>query len=172
MKRLIMLCGLLAVLCCTRPAHAVSIWLDPSASTITVGQDAQVGLWFSDLPVDGFFGVNMNYNPAVVAFAGGPPSAFDDPVTGQVSVVDFLPPTSGQFKYADFFFTGIAPGTSLLQLTDLLLTDLDFVYLPLDQVTGASVTVTGAPVPEPGTVVLLGAGLTCLAAVARRARRN
>lgn len=182
------LCALLAL---PGQTLAYSVGLSPADQTIFEGDPARVDINLVLTGTEALIGFDLalSFDPAVVGFDTFSTSLFDpaDPFnplfdylggftfepTVDPTIVSFsgtfLPwdlltePLSGSFTLASLNFTGIAPGTSPLTLTG----DLDLGNAGLDSVNAAG-SVTVAPVPEPGTFLLLGLGLAGIVGYRRR----
>jgi hypothetical protein len=182
-------------------ANAITLTLSPASQTATAGQALPVfvDLGIADLgnglaPSLGIFDLRVSFNPTVLRFvgatygtgldlgfgsvqipataAGGEVSLFE---VALASALDLDASQSGAFVLAQLSFSAIGAGVSAL---DILLTTLgDAAGDPLAaQIIGASVTVERGDqqVPEPGSIVLVGAALLglCLNAARRRGLRT
>jgi Cohesin domain len=95
--------------------------------------------------------------------AAGTITATADSLIGAISGVN------GSGVLADVQFTALAPGTSTITLSNVLL--LNSTLSPIDfSIGNGSVTVTS--VPEPAALPLFGSALLCLGVAARRCSRR
>lgn len=182
-------------------AHPITISVNATSPTATVGSSVSVGIAISDLvdsaaPSLGAYDLDLGFNPAVLTFTG---AAFGDPVLGNqldlfgLGNVNAATPSAssvnlfeisldlpddlndlqaGSFTLATFSFQAIAPGMSLLDLTINALGDA--LGDPLTAlISGGSVTVQQASVvPEPSTLALVCLILVPMAWAQYRARRQ
>lgn len=170
----------------------ISFVVTPQAAP---GTDVEVALQISDLvdfaaPSLGVFDLDINFDPAILA-----PSAvvFGDPILGdQLDLFGFGAVTAfvfgagvvnlfelsfdteadlnalqaGAFTLATLTFAPLAPGTSTLAVSVNALGDAAGV--PLGATLVDSSVAVDVAVPEPGGLVLVGAGLGALAISRRR----
>jgi hypothetical protein len=101
--------------------------------------------------------------PGGVDNVGGSVTATANTLIGAISGVD----GSGTLVVLDF--TGLAPGTTSINLANVTLLDSNFNSIDFTT-ENASLTVQGGvvPSPEPSGLLLFGAGLVSLAGLARR----
>ena len=171
---LVLLVGLFA-----RPVVASPIVsIEPALNTVATGSS-----FFLDINITGVtdlfsFSFDLSYDPALLAFneiveggflqsAGGTFfSAGDPPAAGSVTnIFDVLlgavPGVDGDGTLARINFTALGAGTSTVSLSNLFMLDSTISGISastLDASVTASVP-TASPIPEPGTMVLVGSGL-------------
>ncbi|ALC17817.1 hypothetical protein DSOUD_3092 [Desulfuromonas soudanensis] len=195
MKTFLSILSLCALLVLPGQAQAYSVGLNPADQTIFLGTTAPVDINLVLTGTEALFGFDLalTFDPALVGFDSFSTSLLDpsDPFnplfdylggftfepTVDPTVISFsgtfLPwdvltePLSGSFTLASLNFTGIGLGTSPLTLTG----ELDLGNAGLDPVNVAG-SVTVAPVPEPGTFLLLGLGLAGIVGYRRRFNRG
>ena len=172
-------------------AEAITLGFDPASQQVSVGSSVSVRVAVSDLgngaaPSLGTFDLDVLYDPAVLGFTG---VVFGDPVLGDQldlagggSLVDFdasaagalnlfelsvdLPADlddlqAGAFTLATLTFEALAPGTSSLDFSALVLGDSLGDPLDADALSAGSITVV--PEPAPSSLTLLGILLLALA---------
>ena len=165
------------------PAPAISLDLVPSSVTVVAGYSLSVAVVISGLvaggpPSVGAFDLTVSFNPAILSptgvtfglFLGNP--GLLEALTGfnflaglvefaEVSLLspsdlDALQPAS--FTLATLSFTALASGTTILSFSEII----------VDDAFGNKLL----PVPEPGSLVLMGASLVWLGARAWRQSRR
>ena len=162
----------------------------PSSQNVNIGDPASVDIVISGLAVDeeiGSFDLDITYNSAVVSFvdytlgtglgAGGDiidlslgdlGGLIDVAVLSLLDEADLKPLQGGGFVLATLNFTAVANGVSALTLPQSIFADGAGVELLVDADRGA---IRVGDVPEPASLLLLGAGAMALVA-RRRARRG
>jgi hypothetical protein len=180
-----LVCWLLVL---SSPGWALTLSFNPSSSTIGLGGTLAVDIKIDGLENDDLsaFAFNVNYDDSILSFdsyslgdqLGEIPSEALDLSLGDLGggVID-LAETSLLFDFSsqpDAFtlatvsFTADALGESMLDITEVSLVDGDFFapgFLPASVEPGS---VNVAPVPEPGTVVLMLVGIGGLGILKRR----
>ena len=188
----------LAILVMANSAQATSLSFSPASQEVALGSPVTVDLMISGLgngtaPSLGTFDLDVSFDPAILSLNG---VFFGDPTLGdQLDLTGFgllLPPVStpgvgsvnlfelsldsaqdidllqnSSFILASLTFGSIGVGITDLGITINNLGDSMGESLTAD-VDSGSVTVAGAPIPEPATVLLLAAGLGGLGFVRRR----
>ena len=177
--------------------HAPLLSLEPTPSSITVGEVSTVDLRISDLgnfepiSVSAFF-VEVTYDDTKLGFEGASygsflgdgfpdsdqvsPSASDGVVTlDEVSFLfnaelDALQPAS--FVLASITFRGAAAGVSELGFGLVELADTSFATELIDpELAPSSITVTSAVIPIPAALPLLGTAVAGLGFIGWRRRK-
>ena len=163
---------------------AGTISVQPAAPTVTVGQSFTLSVVISGASDLYAYQFDLGFNPAVLkatsvtegAFlgTGGPtifiPGTIDNvggSITANADILDgAVSGVNGSGDLLDVSFLALAAGSSGVQVFNLIA--LDSFGLGLTETTASStVTVSGNSVPEPGTGLLLAAGLVGLFALFR-----
>lgn len=179
-------------------AHAAILSLEPSPSSIGVGETSVVDLSISDLgnfmPTSlGAFIVEVSFDEAVLSFEtasygtllGGPLDSDQVPPSATGNIVtldefsflsnaelDALQPAS--FVLASLTFRGVAVGVSDLGFGFFDLADTSFPSMPIDpELASSSITVMSSdiPIPAPVTLPLLAMAVAGLGFIDWRRRK-
>lgn len=192
-KILIGLCLVCAAVFLCNPVWATTLSFNPSAASINVGDFIDLDIVISGLENDNLssFDFNVNYDPTLltfefytlgsglgdISFFEADDLSFGDLGGGVINLAEFswlfdfsLQPN--EFTLATVSFTGSGPGVSLLSFSDVLLYD-DFFPANLlsANLESGPVTVT-AVIPEPATILLLGAGLIGFVGLRKTEKRS
>ncbi len=187
----------LPVVFASSAVEAISIEFVPSSQFVTIGSPANVAIRITGLgnlsaPSLGTFDLDVSFNPVILGFSS---ATYGDPVLGDqldlfglgsltvttpgvgsvnlfelsLDLADDLNTLqTGAFTLATLGFATLAVGTSPLALSVNALGDADGNPLVATLDTG-SVTVEPAQVvPEPATLLLVGAGLLMALGLGRR----
>lgn len=192
-KKLFWVC-LLALLLLPGQAMAFSLSLSPMDQAIFQGDMATVDI---NLTTDGLeslygFDFDLTFDPTILGFDSFSTTLFNpaDPLdlaydyVGGFNLFDGLLvfdafwagglPLSGNITLASLTFSGIGLGTSLLDLTGTLdlgnmdPTTFEFILDPASAQGSIMVAEAPAPIPEPGTWMLIGVGLVGLVGMRRK----
>src|SRR5215471_11371444 len=179
------------VILTTRPATAITISFQPTATTLVMGDSTAVDVIAARAAgeIVSAFDFDLQYDPSIIRATGlsfgnflGAPTNFEaltDSRLTTAGLADFaevslltdlsltgIQSASSQFTLATISFDAVGPGTSLLQFINVGVGGNDIkgandTVLPPTLQTG-SVTVA-ATVPEPSPFLLLGIGLLWMA---------
>lgn len=179
------------------PCSAATISFVPSAQTVGIGAVVTVDVRIDGLETDfdpdeivSAYDLDVSYNPTIVEavgatffnYLGGPADSIQG-ATLLAGVVDFfevsllsdgeldtLQPNS--FVLASLSFRALAAGTTTLTFVPDPVFGIDVKGLDAKvlnvQAGSGSITVEGAQIPEPGTLLLLASGLARVATSRRR----
>ena len=181
----------------TTPALAISIGIDPGSQTVSVGNSLSVDVVISGLEAGGLdeivsaFDLDVTYDSTILFASGvtfgaylGDPSLFE-------ALTDFDLSTAGVIDLAELSLLDDATLAALQPDTFTLVTlyfdaigygtsPLGFVFDDFNDVKGLNaqvlsldinsgrVDVAGVAVPEPGTILLLSAGIGGLVALRKK----
>ncbi|MBW2294140.1 MAG: hypothetical protein JRG94_17780 [Deltaproteobacteria bacterium] len=165
-------------------AHALTIALEPSVSSVTVADSFDVALTISGLtagaaPSLGVYDINVLFDSSIFAFSG---VAFGDPglgdqlafgfsltdyalIAGGVnifevsldSVATLNTSQAGAFTLATLSFDAIAAGTSAFTLNNVILGDAYGDPLYVDEVLDSSASASVIPEPSSAILFVIGA---------------
>lgn len=186
----------LAVSAAPIPASALTISLVTASPTVFLGSTFEVDVVISGLTAPGLpalrsYDLDLGFESTRLAYAApvafgaglGTPGlgSFSDEAEPAAGLVDFAETSflssgaldalqpSDTFVLATLSFEALTLGTTSLSLTDVLLGNQSGVALLLDEAP-AALFLDIIPVPEPGTALLVGAGLGLLGSARPRAR--
>jgi len=168
--------------------QAATLSIDPSSLPANAGNPVDLNVDISSVSDLFAFQFDITFDPTVLSatsvtegpfLASGGTTAFVpgaiDNVAGTITVtvdalIGMVPGVNGDGTLATLEFTALAPGTSAVSLSNIILLDSSFGTIDSSNLDG-SVTVTATSVPEPGPAFTLLAGsLTLLALYVRRQR--
>jgi hypothetical protein len=197
----VLLCsfGLLVPLITASPVRAATVSIEPTTSTIVIGNQVTLALNIADLTSSqalGAFDITFNYNPALLSF---PLISFGDPALGdqldpfklgynnatawsysagsmdltetsiRYSPADLLSGQAKSFTLATVTFYALAAGTTPVTLTINSLADQNGNPFTASLSNG-NLTLTAATVPLPASAWLMLSGIVGFGAAARRRR--
>lgn len=194
MKKLIICLGLFTATLFGTQAWGTMLSFNPLTPSIIIGESADIDIVISGLSSDvdvGAFDFNLLYDEDVLRFDSynltdnlGDISALEAEDwslgylgNGSVNLSEFswlsdLSFQKDSFTLATLSFTGIGLGNSQLSFDAGYLIG-DYWGDSISSITGDGLVAVAAPVPEPGTVFLFGAGIVGLfAARIRRKKKN
>ncbi|MGH9396529.1 MAG: cohesin domain-containing protein [Terriglobia bacterium] len=165
-------------------AAPITIAIVPSTTTVPLGSDASLGIAISNVSDLYAFQFDLGFNPTLLsgqtivegAFlpAGGSTLFIPGTIDNTGGTIAFTADTllgpglglNGSGILATVTFATIAPGTSSIDLLNVLLLDSNLNDIAFGSANG-SVTVNGmAPVPEPSSLTLLATAVLALIALA------
>jgi hypothetical protein len=174
----------------SRSAAATTVSIEPATSSVTQFDSFTVDIAIADVTDLIGFQFDVTFDPLLLSVndvtegpflpGGGVTFFVPGDFTTTPGVISFTgdaligldPGVTGSGVLAHILFTANAPGTATLTLSNVLLQDSTFAEIETALASGR-VTVAESdeptPVPEPGTIVLIGTGLA--AAYRRRANR-
>lgn len=194
MKKLLYLPALLFVILIvsSSPALSITLSLEPVNQFVQIGDDVVLDLNISGLTGAGpdslgAFTLDISYDDTILAFESaffgsylGDASLFEAGTYFDASIpgllyleevswlydweLDMLQPDS--FTLATLTFTAICLGSSEMEMKNVVLSDAYGFVLPDSTLDNANVTV----VPEPATIILLGASLAGLGFFCRKSK--
>jgi len=169
------------------PALAVPIVsTQPAVSTATVGSSFDVFVNISPVTAFYAFQFDITFDPAILSAtsvaegtflqSGGNffPGFTDNP-SGSITFIanSLIGPDgiSGSGTLADIKFLALGPGTSLIDLSNvilLVLLDSKLDDIAFTTTSGSVTVVSGVSVPEPATILLISMGLVALGIVRKK----
>jgi hypothetical protein len=181
LKRWLWLVPLLVLLCSDRALADAILSVQAIPANPAAGSSFAVDVKISGATDVYGFQFDLLFNPGILAGTGvaegtflsaGGPTFFSagtiDNVGGSVSstfdsLVSFVPGVNGNGTLAVLNFNALAAGTSALSLANVLLVDSFGLPITGFSTSPGSVTIGGrTAVPEPSSLLLLGAGLAAM----------
>lgn len=160
-------------------ASALSLQVQPSNQTAFLNDHLVYSINVSEASGLGAYDITLSFDPFLFAEPtisygselGAPGDSFTDALfeTGSINVAETsflfdlsLQPT--QFTLFTLDFLAIGVGTGTIAFGPVLISDLSGNYFQDVTLSGAGITIEAgqAPIPEPGTIILLSAGLAGL----------
>jgi Cohesin domain len=170
--------SLLVMVLMTTVAVGATISIQPSILTVSAGETFSLNIDAASIADLYAFQFDVGFSPGVLMAVAVTEGAFlprgggttfipggIDNVGGTISSTadtlnGLVPGVSGSGTLAILQFTALAPGISPIALSNIILLDSNLSDISVS-VAGGTVTVASG-VPEPGTAVLLIAGLMCI----------
>lgn len=176
-----------AVIALSPPLGATTISIEPATKLISLGQVFSLDIVISDV-IDLFsYQFDLAFDPSVLSASSIDEGSFlssggntfflpgiIDNISGTISftadsLLGSISGVTGSGILANITFSALMVSESPISLFNSILVDSNFLDIALDSQSGGTVTVQqGAPVPEPCTLFLFGAGLLGMFPLRRR----